>query len=202
MNEDAPLAVDNSDPDGIRLNTSKQLFDIVSATYKEQTDLDESVWRAMPFIAALFAIAVTVFRFIEPHFAFNSSVPVFLSSFFYCLSIVSFFLAFLFFWAAVKPREFEYPAASTQIRNHAAELTIWHHAAKTLDKKIDNQVVNDLRLFMINQLSEVNQINLVVVRKRLAARSNTIIWMFAGFAFVMASEITIFLSKHIELAGA
>ncbi len=197
MSEDAPPVVNNSDPNGIRLNTSKQLFDIVAASYKEQTDLDESVWRAMPFIAALFGIAITVFRFVEPHFSFNTTIAGFAAGLLYLLSIAAFIFAFFFFWAAVKPREFEYPSASDKILNHAKELTAWHRAAKTPEKKIDDEVTNDLRIFMINQLSDVNSTNLIVVRKRLSARSRTILLMLAGFAFVMASEMIIFIDKQI-----
>ena len=197
MSEDTPPAVDNSDPDDIRLNTSKQLFDIVSATFKEQTDLDESVWRAMPFIAALFGIAITVFRFVEPHFSFNTTIAAFAAGLLYLLSIAAFVFAFVFFWAAVKPREFEYPSAGKKIHNHAKALTAWHRAANTPEKKIDDEVTNDLRIFMINQLSDVNETNLIVVSKRLSARSRTILLMLAGFAFVMASEMIIFIEKQI-----
>lgn len=201
MNEDALPAVDNSDPDGIRLNTSKQLFEIVSATYKEQADLDESVWRAMPFIAALFAIAVTVIRFIEPHFSFSGAALVFVSSVLYYLSLASFALALVFFAAAVRTREFEFPSASTDIRDHASALTIWHRSAGTPDGDIDDQVVNDLRLFMINQISEANKTNLELVRKRLSARSRTIMWMLVGFAFVLASELVMLIARSFGMAG-
>lgn len=201
MNEDAFPVVDNSDPDGIRLNTSKQLFEIVSATYKEQADLDESVWRAMPFIAALFAIAVTFFRFIEPHFSFSGAALVVVSSLLFCLSLASFALAFVFFVAAVWTRKFEYPSASTQIRDYAASLTIWHRSAGTPDGDIDDQVVNDLRLFMINQISEANKTNLELVRKRLSARSRTIMWMLVGFAFVLANELVMLIARSFGMAG-
>jgi hypothetical protein len=202
MSDDAISDAENSVPQSIRINTSKQLFDIVSGTYKEQSDLDESVWRAMPFIAALFGIAVTVLRFVEPHFDFNGSAFGILSSLFYVVAIIAFILAFFFFWEAVRPRNFEYPSASIEIRDHVEALTVWHYEAGTADDKIDDQVVNDLRIFMIDQLSAANATNLELVRKRLSARSRTILLMLVGFAFVTASEMTIFIFKQVALTGA
>lgn len=176
----------------IRSDTLKLLHEIVSASYKEQNDLEESVWRTMPFLAALFGLAVTVIRFVPPRLAFASDIIQILASLFYVAAILSFTLAFGYLWSIVWPREFEHPAKSTLIRDHAQALTEWHISTKNSDEIIDSRVVDDVRIFIIDQLSNATETNRDPTLKRLSARSRTILLLLAGLAFISVSEMLMF----------
>lgn len=180
-----------------RPDTLKLVFEIAAASYKEQTDLDESVWRTMPFIAALFALAVSVIRFIPPHFSFNEAFLISFASLLYVAAIIMFTGAFAYVWMALKPREFEIPAKSLQIRDYAHSLINWHVSAVTEESQIDTKVTSEVRLFMIDQLCNANETNFVLIQKRLAARSRTILLMLTGFALISLSEVILFVNEAI-----
>jgi hypothetical protein len=185
----------------IRSDSLKFLYDVVSASYKEQNDLDESVWRSMPFIAALFGLAVTVIRFVPPHLSFSGDNFQFALSAIYVASMAAFILAFLYFWEVAMPRYFETPAKSVQMRDHAIALTAWYVSEKPNDKGIDAKVTDDMRRLMIDQLSNAIDANRPVVEKRLAARSRTILLLLAGFAFISVSEMITFSMKEFGSRG-
>lgn len=173
----------------IRSESLKFLYDVISTSYKEQADLDESVWRSMPFIAALFGLAVTVIRFVPPHLSFKDSEFQILAATFYVAAMAAFVLAFVYFWQVAMPRYFETPAKSFEMRDHAIELTSWYISEKSAQKAIDGNVADDLRRVAVDQLSNAIESNRSVVDKRLAARSRTILLLLAGFAFISLSEM-------------
>ncbi len=179
----------------------KLLHEFAATAYKEQNDLDESVWRAMPFIAALFGLAVTVIRFVPPHLSFVDGIPRFAASALYVGAMASFVLAFAYFWMVALPRYFETPAKTVEIRDHAAALTIWYESTGKREKPIDFQVADDLRRLMIDQLGNATETNRPVVEKRLAARSRSILLLLAGFAFISFSEMLMFSVNELEFGS-
>jgi hypothetical protein len=185
----------------IRSDSLKFLYDVVSASYKEQNDLDESVWRSMPFIAALFGLAVTVMRFVPPHLDFLKNGVQTTTSLLYIASMASFVAAFIYFWSVAMPRYFETPAKGIELRNHARALTSYYADKKTADKTIDGKVADDMRSVMIDQLSNAMEANRPVVEKRLSARSRTILLLLAGFAFISVSEMLIFSMNEFGSLG-
>ena len=114
------------------------------------------------------------------------------ASLFYVAAILSFTLAFGYLWSIVWPREFEHPAKSTLIRDHAQALTEWHISTKNSDEIIDSRVVDDVRIFIIDQLSNATETNRDPTLKRLSARSRTILLLLAGLAFISVSEMLMF----------
>ena len=190
-----------AESEGLRPDTLKFLQEVVTASYKEQADLDESVWRTMPFFAALYGLAVTVIRSIPPHLAFFGDAIEFVASLFYVLSIASFVLAFVYLWIAAMPRYFETPAKSFEIRDHAVALSNWYLSTKAVEKAIDAKVTGDLRRLFVNQVSNATEANRPGVEKRLAARSRTILLLLAGFAFISASEMLMFVTSSFGTIG-
>lgn len=186
----------------LRSDSLKFLYDVVSASYKEQNDLDESVWRSMPFIAALFGLAVTVMRFVPPHLVFEAAWIQIVASLLYIASIASFVAAFIYFWAVAMPRYFETPAKGIELRDHARALTSYYADKKSADKAIDGKVADDMRNVMIDQLSNAIEANRPVVERRLAARSRTILLLLAGFAFISVSEMLMFSISEFGSLGA
>lgn len=175
--------------------TVKWLYDLASTNFKAQSDLDESVWRTMSFVAALFALSVAVFRDVEPHLKFNGNWPEWLAGAIYLLGIACFCAAFGFLAWIVWEREFLHPARDSDVRRYANELTLWHRSQRVGKGAIDSKVVADLHLFMVDLLVKANDRNLGIIAKRLRGRSRSIIFLLSGFALLCASEALIFLSK-------
>ena len=171
------------------------LYDLASDNFKAQTDLDESVWRSLSFVAALFALSVAVFRGVEPHLRFHGSWIEFLAGSFYVLGIVCFAGAFGFLVWIVWEREFLHPARDGEVKRYASELTQWRGSQMRGKAGIGSKVVADLQLFMVDLLVKANDRNLRLISRRLAGRSRAIILMLAGFAFLCLSEATIFIGK-------
>jgi hypothetical protein len=183
-------AVANLEPE-----TVQWLYELSTANFKAQTDLDESVWRSMSFVAALFALSVAVFRGVEPHLNFHGSWPEWLAGLLYIVGITCFCTAFGFLMWIVWEREFLHPARDGEVKRYAAELTQWHKSKKAKPEAVDGKVVADLQVFMVDLLVKANDRNFGLISRRLAGRSRSIILMLAGFALLCASEATIFLSN-------
>ena len=175
--------------------TVKWIYDLANANFKAQADLDESVWRSMSFVAALFALSVAVFRGIEPHLSFSGNWPQWLAGALYLLGIACFCISFGFLAWIAWEREFLHPARDGDVKRYATELTQWHKSQKATKNAVDSKVIDDLQLFMVDLLVKTNDRNLGIISKRLAGRSRSIIFMLSGFALLCASEATIFVSK-------
>jgi hypothetical protein len=171
------------------------LYNLASSNFKAQADLDESVWRSLSFIAALFALSVAVFRGMEPHLQFHGSWPEWIAGSFYILGIGCFVLSFGFLVWIVWEREFLHPAKDGEVKRYALELTLWHRSKLRKKSDLGETVVNDLQSFMVDLLVKANDRNLPLITRRLVGRSRAIILMLAGFAFLCASEGIIFMSK-------
>jgi hypothetical protein len=171
------------------------LYGLANSNFKAQGDLDESVWRSLSFIAALFALSVAVFRGMEPPLNFHGSWLEAIAGTLYLLGIAWFILAFAFLVWIVWEREFLHPAKDGEVKLYAAELTQWHRSKSRNSGDVGKDVVVDLQLFMVDLLVKANDRNLPLITRRLVGRSRAIILMLAGFAFLCGSEATIFISK-------
>jgi hypothetical protein len=174
--------------------TVKWLYDLANANFKAQADLDESVWRSMSFVAALFALSVAVFRGVQPHLSFHGSWPEWLAGSLYLCGIACYCSAFVFLVWITWEREFLHPARDGDVKRYAVELSQWHRSQKGDRKAVDGKVVGDLQVFMVELLVKANDRNLSLISRRLAGRSRSIILMLAGFALLCASEATILIS--------
>jgi hypothetical protein len=195
--DEASIATEGQEP--LRSETLKFLFETSSDAFKQQSDLDESVWRSMPFIGALFGFAISVIGAVSKRHGFSLSWP----DIFYFLAVASFSAAFFYVCLTVVIRNFEYPAKSSETRDYAHKLTAWYnsHTSNQKQTAIDAKVVDDMQRFMVDQLASANETNLVNVRKRLIARSRAIIFLLFGFFFISVSEMFIFTYDRLPSDG-
>lgn len=189
-NDNASITAEGQEP--LRSETLKFLFETSSEAFKQQRDTDESIWRTLPFVGALFGFAIPVIRFASPHYDFSGSWFEIIGGGFYILSILSFALAFGYLWPLVKPRYFEYPADIGVTRDYAQTLTRWYAENKEHYKRIDAKVVDDVRVSLIDQYAKASSANMGHIAQRLIARSRTITFLLAGFALISLSEMLMF----------
>lgn len=182
-------------------DTIKYLGDLASESYKRQAELDESVWRSLPFFAATFAFVATIIGRSAsdvPAFAWAwyPAVPTALLA----LSVGSLAWALRWFWVVLKPREYEYPAPDADIRQYAQGTAEFHAASGLSIARSDAATLRDMRLFMIDQYGAAAATNLSHNAVKLKARPKVLLFMLLGFVLAFACEATIFVHTHLAAA--
>lgn len=170
-------------------DTIKCLSDIAEDAYDRQDELNESIWRSLPFFAASLALAVTLLGRagtrvppIEPEpFSIASNIVL-------GLSALSFAWAFRWLWSVLSSRDYQYPSDYQDVRGYA-EQTQAYHLTTEEEATVDAKVVDDLRLFRANQLGEAAQVNLRNNAVRLKARSQLLLFMMIGFLLAIGTEV-------------
>lgn len=180
--------------------TIEFVTNLANESFKRQLELDESVWRSLPFFAATFAFVAAITgkaAFDAPIAAFTSFSIVANATF--VLAILSLAWALRWFWPVLRPREYEIPADDARVRTFAEETTAYHRQLGLAGAELDGRVVDDLRLFMIGQYGAAARTNLGHNASRLKARSKVLLFMLAAFVLAFLCEATIFI--HGELYG-
>jgi hypothetical protein len=178
--------------------TAVSLRDSASKSFDRFNELDESVWRSLPFFAAVFGFAATLIgtaipdlpRFDTPVFAAFTHALLMLSTF-------SFAWAFRWFVAIIKRRSYEYPAEDSDVRSFAESLTAYHAQQGVDVADLDAKVVHELIVIEGAQLADAARLNGLNARERLNARSLTLQFLMVGFGLALANSITIFVHSRI-----
>lgn len=160
------------------------------------------MWRSLPFIAATFAfVAAVVGRAASdvPPLGWNS----FAIAANVLLAVALFSLAWTlrWFWVVLRRREYEFPADDTSVRRYAEDMTEYHAALGLADDRLDSQVVEEMRLFMIDQYGSAARTNLRLNAVRLEARSKVLLFILIGFVLAFSCEATIFIHRDIYGPG-
>lgn len=180
---------------------AEYLSDVGSESFKLQADLDEAIWRSLPFFAATFAfVAALVAR--AAH-----DLPVFELKW---LSIVTHILlgfaslsmAWVLRWfaAVLRPREYEYPAKVAEIQAYARAEFEYYTASGLSGEEADKRTLNDLHLFMAQQHGNAASTNFVHNADRMKARSKVLLFLLAGFLLAFACEATIFVANRMGVS--
>ncbi|WP_271299655.1 hypothetical protein [Sphingomonas sp. CV7422] len=175
------------------------MSELANESFKRQLELDESVWRSLPFFAATFAfIAAMAGRAATdtPKIA-GSFIPV-VSHIFLILAIGSLAWALRWFVPILRKREYEYPSSDEEVKRFAEEMNEYHSALGLEGDDLDAKVVEELRLFMIDQHGSAARTNFVLNGTRMAARSKALLFMLTGFVLAFLCEATIFVYKDFS----
>lgn len=193
------MANDNVPAPAVELgsDTIKYLGDLASESYKRQAELDESVWRSLPFFAATFAFVATIIGRSASDlpaltWEWYPAVPTVLL----VLSVASLAWALRWFWVVLKPREYEYPAPDDDVRQFAQLTAEFHVASGVAASDLDVRTLQDMRLFMIEQYGSAAATNLRHNAVKLKARPKVLLFMLLGFVLAFACEATIFVHTH------
>lgn len=184
-------------------DTIKYLGDLAAESFKRQSELDESVWRSLPFFAAIFAFVATIVG--------KSAVdaPAWNGSYYTAATITLLGVATLsmawtlrWFWVVLRPREYEYPAPDFAIREYAEQIAEYHAGNGVPPRDLDAKVLTDIRLFMLDQYGSAAATNLTHNVAKLKARTKVLLFLLLGFVLAFACEATIFVHTHIDGASA
>lgn len=180
-------------------DTLEYLADLASESFKRQVDLDESVWRSLPFIAATFAfVAAITGRAASdvPHLSWGF-VPV-LANFLFVAALLSLAWTLRWFWVVLRRREYEYPADDAAVRSFAEDMTVYHAALGLTGSDLDKKVLEEMRLFMVEQYGSAARTNLRLNATRLEARSKVLLFILIGFLLAFLCEATIFVQRGLS----
>ncbi len=180
--------------------TLKRLEEHAAETFKREVDLDESVWRTLPFMAATFAfVAAVVGKASTDMPAFSSSFYNLLTRLLLFLAVASLAWALRWFFVVLRPREYEYPAATPAVQTYAEEMSDYHSALGFQGEDLDAKVVEELRLFMVSQYASAVGTNQRRNAVRFEARGKVLLFMLIGFVLAFSCEAIIFI--HRDLYG-
>jgi hypothetical protein len=179
--------------------TSEFLVSLAGESFKREVDLDESVWRSLPFFAAAFGLAITLLGYVATAISIpNLRFGVVVADIAFGLSLVAFAWAFRWFWTVVKPMEYQYPPRDLDLLNYAEALKIFHEQSGLSGDNLDAMVADEMRLFMAKQLAAATGKNRGNNAIKVLARSQAILFLMVGFALAIVSEATIFLDTRLH----
>lgn len=172
--------------------TSEFLSGVVEESFKREVDLDESVWRTLPFFVAAFGLGLPLLGYISAATAAIQSTIVSISAhLLFGLSIAAFAWAFRWFWTVVAPLEYQYPPSDGDLLEYASELHIYHEKTGLVGDRLDETVAEELRTFVTEQLAAATGKNRGNNALRVQARSQAILFLMVGFGLAILSEAAI-----------
>lgn len=189
MIEDPALIDDDA---GLPPATLQYLEAAASASFKRQEELDESVWRTLPFFAAALGLAVTIVSHLATTVPnWRTGLFAIVSNMLLILACLAFAWAFRWFWSVVALRTYQYPAADNAVQNYARQLVGFHRLERA--EGYDEVVLADLRNFAMIEFSEATRTNRLNNVRKLKARSQAILFTLSGFALAFGCGVLIFL---------
>ena len=173
--------------------TTKYLGDVASDSFKRQIELDESIWRSLPFFAATFAFVATIVgRSATDVPVWNGSIYSLSTNGFLVLAALSLAWGLRWFWTVLRPREYEYPAPDADVRGYAEQMTSYYLTLGHTGANRDTEVAREVRLFMAAQYGSGAATNFRHNADKLKARSKVLLFMLVAFVLAFACEATIF----------
>lgn len=184
---------------GLDADTIQYLGDLASESFKRQLELDDSVWRSLPFFAATFAFVATIIGKSAadvPRWGgslYDETAMVLLVA-----AVGSLAWSLRWFWVVLRPREYEYPAPDDQVKTYAQAIRQFHSDSGVVGTEaLDARTLAELRLFMIDQYGSASATNLRHNAVKLKARPKVLVFMLLGFALAFGCEALIFLGTHM-----
>jgi hypothetical protein len=177
------------------------LATITSDSFKRQNDLEESVWRSLPFLAAIFVFVAALLAraaedLPEPEWRLLSIATHALLA----VGLISLALVLWYLVVLLRARAYSLPAPDAEIASYAEEVSAYHRSSGVNETEADRRGLDDLRIFMARQYGESASINRAHNATRVEARGRVLVFLFLGFLLALACEMTIFITKHWELA--
>lgn len=182
--------------------TGDYLSSILTDSFKREVDLEESVWRSLPFFGAMLGLATVIappiFRAAIAIAGAVWSVPV---NILLTLSFLCFVAAARSFWEVIRIRNYRYPPMDLDVLAYAAELHAVHRTSARSFVQQDEAVRDELRDFILREISSSTANNRVHNAARLRARSQALLLAMAGFLFAFLCEATILMAQAFSPSG-
>lgn len=176
------------------MDANEYLEKMLAENYQREIEQEENVVRSLPFVAAALAVLVTIASFVKSYIpaystnAYTISIYVLVFSFSGAVLLVIWFLL-----VAVYPRHFLYLASSQELYNYVENLRDYYNQLGTPPDDAQTLIVEDVRIFMIEQYtlgSTQNQAN-NVARGAARSRAFTSLVLALGLAFLIAAIISV-----------
>ncbi len=182
----------------MKSKTAAYMEKLAESSFDRQADLDESIWRSLPFFGVSLGLAATMIGTAASDTpAIGRSFYAIATNLLLLASTGCFGWALWWFWQVVRGREYEIPASDALVRQYAEEMTTFYEAGDLVGDDLDDKVVEELRLFMIEQYSAAAAANFRENARKTSARSQVLLFMLAGFVLAFACEAVIFVRNAV-----
>lgn len=184
---------DDADASPLASGTIKYLSDLAEGSYKRQAELDESIWRSLPFLTTTFAVITALIGRAGTDLPlWTRSVYAITVHFLLTAAVASMGYALSWIVRMLLPREYEFPASDEAVLQYAEQMTVFYAAEGLKSEELDEKVEDELRLFMIDQYGKGASSNLRQNVGKLNERGQALQFMLLGFLLAFACEATIF----------
>lgn len=174
------------------------LSDVIGDSFKREVDLEESVWRTLPFFVAAFALAITLMSYISDATRQLSSMwASILAYLLFAASVAAFAWAFRWFWSVVRPLEYQYPPSDEDLLTYSDGLADYHRQMGLAGDALDEALATDMKVFVTSQLAAASGKNRTNNAIRVLARSQAILFLLIAFGLAILSEAIIFVDSRI-----
>jgi hypothetical protein len=187
------------------MEVDEYLEKIAAERYAREVDQDENIFRNLPFAAAALAI---IFAFMA---AVRGEIPTQLNDMFAIMTwtlLVLFWgsiaTALGFLWAAIsaRPLSLLFLSPVSELRGYIDNLRRYYGGLRTLTEiQIEQQVVKDLRTFMIEQYelgaADIQRVNVA----RLQARNRAFLSLIVALLIALETVVFIF-GRQVVYGGA
>jgi hypothetical protein len=176
--------------------TGDYLSSILTDSFKREVDLDEAVWRSLPFFGAMLGLATVlappIYRSTVALAGSAWSVPVYMLL---ALSLLCFVAAARSFWEVIRLRNYRYPPMDLEVLAYAAELHAAHRRSGRPFAQQDEAVRDEVRTFILQEIATSTANNRVHNAAKLRARSQVLLFAMAGFLIAFLCEATILMAQ-------
>lgn len=182
----------------MKAKTADYMEKLAESSFNRQADLDESIWRSLPFFGVSLGLAATMIGTAASDApAISTSLYAVVTNLMLLASTGCFGWALWWFWQVVQGRDYEIPASDVLVREYAEDMTVFHEANGLIGDDLDEKVVEELRLFMIDQYSDAATANFKENARKTSARSQVLLFMLVGFVLAFMCEAVIFVHDAV-----
>jgi hypothetical protein len=172
------------------MEANEYLENLLAESYKRELDQEENVIRSLPFAAAALAVISTIMVVVRSYVPADAIglYPMVVWALLIAFGI-SVGLALCFLFLAVAPTRLQYLSPSNELYSYVNDLRDYYTSLGTPLGKIEQQVIEDTRTFMIEQYTigatHNQRVNVERSRVRTRAFATLIIALALAFATVV-----------------
>ncbi len=136
------------------VKTDEYLASIFTDSFKREVDADESVWRSLPFFAAVLGLALAVLPSIYRTLADLEALGWKIAAYgLFAMALPAFGIAGFWFWQIVRLRQYRYPPYDDELLAYSEELQRFYDGKTLSPTKRDEAVREDLRQLVLRELA-------------------------------------------------
>jgi len=174
------------------VKTDEYLSAIFADSFKREVEADESVWRSLPFFAAVLGLALAILPSIYRALVVVDRLGWKVAAYsLFAMALLDFGLAGYWFWQIVRLRQYRYPPYDDELLAYAQQLQAFYEDGDLTSVERDEAVREDVRQPVLRELAGATANNRRNNAAKANARSRVLLFVVVGFLLAFLCEATI-----------